>query len=116
MKQIAGRVDQSYRFLPRENRRQASRRLRIWHLFNRVGSLQGLTEEETQSCCGVPDCARIQLSFGEQIHLICADLLRPELIRRTMKVLGEGLHNLQVALHGSLRVSPTLKISQQLCP
>jgi hypothetical protein len=42
----------------------------------------------------MPDCARIQLSLGEQIHLIGADLFRSKLIRRTMKMLGEGLYDL----------------------
>ena len=48
MKQIAGRVDQPDRFFLRQNDRQAPRRLRIRHFFDRVGSLQRLAEEETQ--------------------------------------------------------------------
>ena len=45
----------------------------------------------------VHDGAGIQLSLGEQVHLIGADVFRPELIGRTVKILGESLHNLQVA-------------------
>src|SRR5580658_7699648 len=112
MKQITGCVDQTYRFVLSEDRRQAPRSLRIRHLFNRVRSLQRLAEEETQSCCMVPDSARIQLSLSEQVHLIGADLFGSELIWSTVKILGEGLHNFQVALHGSLRVITTLELFQ----
>ena len=37
------------------------------------------------------DGARIQLSLFEQIDLVSANLLRTELLWRTMKVVGEGL-------------------------
>ncbi len=58
------------------------------------------------------DRARIQLSFLEQISLIGADLLRPKLVGGTMEIVGEGLHDLQVAFHGSLRVITTLELFQ----
>ena len=48
----------------------------------------------------------VSSSFG-LARLARANLLGSELIGRTMKVFGEGLHNLQVALHGSLRVITT---------
>jgi len=63
----------------------------------------------------VPHCARVQFPASEEVRLISADLFRSKLIRGTMKVLGEGLHNLQVALHGSLRVITALELFQHRC-
>jgi len=57
-----------------------------------------------------PDRARIKVSHGEQVHLIGADLFGSKLIRSTVKIPGEGLHNFQVALDGSLRVSTILEL------
>src|SRR3954465_1226305 len=57
----------------------------------------------------------MQLSLGEQVRLIGTDLFGSELVRRAMKVFSEGLHNFQVALHGSLRVIPTLEFLQHHC-
>jgi hypothetical protein len=114
MEQIAGGVDQSYHFVLSENRRQAPWGFRIRHFLDWVGALQRLAEEETQSGGMVSDRPRVQLSFGEQVYLIGTDLVRSKLIRSTAKILGEGLHNLQVALHGSLRVITTLEIFQHL--
>ena len=60
------------------------------------------------------DSANTKFSFVEQIHLIGADLFRSTLIRRTTEMFCERFYNLQVAVHGSLRVITTLELFQHL--
>ena len=71
-----------------------------------------LQKKEAQRCRTMADGAHTKLPFVEQVHLIAADLFRSKLIRRTPEMFRERLHNLQVAVHGSLRVITALEFLQ----
>ena len=58
------------------------------------------------------DCTDAQFPLLEQVHLIRADVLLAQLVRRTMEVPGEIFHDLQVRFYGSLREITTLELFQ----
>src|SRR5580704_11468453 len=68
--------------------------------------------KKPQRCRTMTDGADAELPLLQQVYLIGAYLFRPKLIRRTTKMFCERLHNLQVAVHGSLRVITTLELFQ----
>ena len=99
----SSRPSSAWRVL-RENRRKASRRIRIRHFFNRVGSPQRLAEEETQrSLYGARLCAHsafcpISILFNFQLTGI-----------RTCNIIGKLQHSrTQGNIHAHHRQSPTL--------
>jgi hypothetical protein len=84
--------------------------LRKWDRIGQVRAAQGLYEQEPQSRRLSFDGARRELAIAEQMDLLLADMIRPELLRRTVKVLGELLDRMDVRPHGVRRVVTTLKL------
>src|SRR5580704_8924970 len=68
--------------------------------------------KKPQRCRTMTDGADAERPLLQQVYPIGAYLFRPKLIRRTTKMFCERLHNLQVAVHGSLRVITTLELFQ----
>src|SRR4051794_36600368 len=102
VKQIVGRVDEPDRFFLRENDGQFARRSRIRHFLDQIVPLQCLAEEEAQCRRVVTNRSHALFSLFEQIELILPDLVRPELIRRSLKILPKIRDALYVAGYGSL--------------
>src|SRR5919198_4150647 len=102
MEQITGGVDQSDDFFPRENDGQSTWRPGIRDLFDRVHSLQRLAKEKTQRRRMQADSANAQFALLEQVDLVGAEMFFAQLVRRTMEVSGEILHDFQVGVYGSL--------------
>jgi hypothetical protein len=75
---------------------------RIGHFLDRIVSLQGLAEEETQGCGMRANRSRALLPFVQQIELILPDLVWPELIRWSMEVLCKIRNCLEISRYGSL--------------
>jgi hypothetical protein len=55
----------------------------------------------------------VQFPLLDQVELILADLLRAELLRRSVKVLGETPDSADVGKYGSLRVITALEFIEQ---
>ncbi len=112
MKEIAGRIDEPDRFFLRQDDRQAARRSRIRHFFDRIVPLQRFAEEEAQCRNVVADRSHVLLSLLQQIQLVGPDLVWPELVRCSLEVLCEIRDGLEVSRYSSLCIITTLEFFQ----
>src|SRR3982750_3284664 len=85
---------------------------RIRHFFKRIMPLQRFTEEEAQCRNVIADGSYALLSLVQQIELIGTDLVGPELIGRSMEIVGKALDRLDVSSNGSRRIISTLEFGQ----
>jgi hypothetical protein len=102
VKQIAGRIDKPDCFFLCEVDRQLSGCLRIWHFFDRVVSLKCFAEEKAQRCRVRTDRSGALLPLVQQIKLILSNLVRPELVGWSLKMLRKTSNDIDVAGYGSL--------------
>jgi len=71
-----------------------------------------LHEEEAQSRHSLANAVGGKFSFSKQMDLILANVLRSQLVRSTMEVLGELLQNERVGFYGILGVISALEFLQ----
>src|SRR5271166_1687849 len=109
MKSSLGRVDEEGNFFWAQDAGQVSCLLRIRCIGHAPCLLNGLDEEEAQPGQPLRDSTCGEFPLAEQIRLILADVLRTELIRRTLEVTREIFDGLQVDAGCSLGVITTLE-------
>src|SRR5215469_14676167 len=73
---------------------------------------QRLDEQEAQRGDILADRGRTELFSLKQVRLVLSDLLRSELVRRLMKMLGEVADDPDVGFCGTMRVITTLEFLQ----
>jgi hypothetical protein len=92
-----------------EDLRQLSMPLGHRDILERVPPFQRLVEEEeAESSYVLLYRACIELLVLEQVCLVLAQVLRSELVGWLVEVLGEVLHDSQVAFYGTLGIITTL--------
>src|SRR5271165_2244370 len=109
MKSSLGRVDEEGNFFWAQYTGQMSRLLRIRRIGHAPWLLHRLDEEEPQRGQPLRDGMCGEFPLAEQIRLVLADVLRTELVRRTLEITCEVLDRLDVAVFGSLGVITTLE-------
>src|SRR3984885_4067502 len=78
--------DETVDFLSAEDGRKMDHLLRVRRQIRTPRLLQRPDVEETDSAQMLDDGVGLKLSFAEQIRLVLADVIRPELIRRAVEV------------------------------
>jgi hypothetical protein len=102
MEEIAGGINEPDRLFLCQDDRQFPGRSRIRHFFDGVVPLQCLAEEETK-CGGLcADRSSALFSLVQQMQLVGPDLIRPKLVRWTLKVLRKIRDRPDIAGYGSL--------------
>jgi hypothetical protein len=80
-----------------------------WNVLQHVVAPERLHEEEAQSRHSLANAVGGEFSFSKQMDLILANVLRSQLVRSTMEVLGELLQNERVSFYGILGVISALE-------
>ncbi len=112
VKQVAGRADQQRYLIRAEDLRQLAMPLGHREIIQQVVPFQRLVEEEAESGHVLLHGARIELLVLKQVRLVLAQMVGSELVGSLMEVLGEVLHDSQVAFYGTLGVITTLEFLQ----
>jgi phosphatidylserine/phosphatidylglycerophosphate/cardiolipin synthase-like enzyme len=81
MRETVRRVDQVRDVIDAQNLREATRRLRVRRVVQRVPAPQGLHKEEAQRRHVEPDRARRQFPFAQQVRLIRAEMILIQVVR-----------------------------------
>src|SRR5271166_6497934 len=109
MKASLGRVDEEGNFFWAQYAGQVSRLLRIRCIGNAPWLLHRLDEEEPQRGQPLRDGMCGEFPLAEQIRLVLTDVLRTELVGRTLEVTREIFDGLEVDAGCSLGVITTLE-------
>jgi len=110
LKQTAAGVDQTRDFFLAEDAGQLPGALRIGQELAELMATQRAHEEEPQCGHVVLDRSRAELELREQIGLVAAQMIRTELVRRLVEVLGEPFDETQITPRRAGRVVATLKL------
>lgn len=92
MEKIAGRVDEPACFFLGQDGGQSAGRSRIGHFLNRIR----LAEEKSQGRRVIADRAHTLFPLLQEIDLVRADLIGPELIGRPMEIPGKVLNGFEI--------------------
>jgi len=112
MHQVPGRINEPCYFLLIQYGRQPPLTLGERNVIGKIGSAQRLDEEKTQRRSAAFDGSCRKLAFAKQIRLVLADMFRAKPLWRTMEVLGEVLHRVNVTTSSALRVVAPLEFIQ----
>ena len=110
LKQTAAGVDQTCDFFLAEDVGQLLPRLGIGQELTELMAMKRAHEEEPQCGHVVLDAPRAELKLSEQIGLVAAQMIRTELVRRLVEVLGEPLDETQITPRCADRVVATLEL------
>src|SRR5258708_1647813 len=80
--------------------------------IRKVGPAERLDEQEPQCRCLSFDGARRELPMAEQMNLVLANVVRPQLIRGPAKMPGKLLDRMDIGPYGVRRVVATLELIQ----
>src|SRR5215470_4582433 len=96
-------------FLPAENGREMQHLLWVRCQVYVPRLLERLDVEESDSAEMLDHRVGVELSFAEQIRLILADMIRPQLVGRTVEVSRELVNGLEISARGAGCVVSTLE-------
>src|SRR5207253_11104267 len=85
MKRSERCVGESLEFFPAEDRRKVKCFFRVGRLRDAPGFLESLDVEESQSCQSLRNRARRQLALLEQLGLIFTNVLRTQILWRSLE-------------------------------
>ena len=104
-----GGFDETVDFLPTENGRKMNRLLRVRRQIRAPQLFQRPDVEEPDSAEMLDNRVRLELSFAEQIGLVLADVIRPELVGRTVEVARELFNGSEIRAYRAGCVVATLE-------
>jgi len=104
-----GGFDETVDFLPAEDGRQMNHLLWIGRQVRAPRLLQSLDVEETDSAEMLDNGVGLKLSFAEQIRLVMADVVRPELVGRAVEVAREFFNGTKIRAYRAGCVISTLE-------
>ena len=85
-------------------------------MIGKIGSSECLDEEKTQSSGTAFDGPRREFAVAKQVDLVLANMFWAEAIWRTVEVLREILHGVDISTDGVLSVVATLEFIQHQLP
>src|ERR1035438_4157616 len=110
LKRRLSRIDQACNFLLTEDLRKVKHLLRVGSLGGAPASLQDLDVEEAQRSQPLRNGVRSQLPGTEHRNLILPNVIRAELVWRTMEMLSEMLDGADVSANGPRSVVAALQL------
>src|ERR1039458_3485501 len=112
MHQVPGRVIETRHLLLVQYGRQSPLTLGERNVIGKIRPAQRLDEEKTQRRGAAFDGSGRELALAKQIRLVLANMFRAKPFRRTMEVLREILHRVDVATSSALRIVAPLELIQ----
>ena len=106
---MGGGFDETVDFLPAENGWQMEHLLRVRRQVCTPRLLQRPDVEEADSAEMLDNGVGLELPFAEQIRLVLADVIRPELVRRTVEVARKLVNGPEISVRGAGSVISTLE-------
>src|SRR5689334_3702337 len=100
-------VDQAGNLFRAPDNRKVNSLFRIGHIVSVPGALQDLAVEESERADSLIDGVIRELSVAKQMSGVLADLIRSELIGRTVEITREILNDTQVGARGTFGVVAT---------
>src|SRR5688572_10003406 len=98
MHQRTGRFDEPRDVLLAENERQPSLFPRKWDVLQHVRALQRLHIYESECCYLLTNCLGSEFAVTEQMRLVSANVVGPELLDRLTTLAGKVIDDSQVIL------------------